>query len=184
MFIRIHTFKLWTPLQKANLLAKMRNYGKYCHNVKVLQEKKVTLIVAYRPKYDVDPEEYLPCSHCYAFYCKDDLYRQVHRCKLRPDVEDEDETCHQGPDQRWPKRQVKVVDFCQQGLEKLNDVVTKWYFRSTNFSKTALTRIIHKQYRLIRLQGKCQRALKFSMTCSACEKMGHNKRTCTYRQLI
>ena len=23
--------------------------------------------------------------------------------------------------------------FCQQGLEKLNDMVTKWYFRSTNF---------------------------------------------------
>ncbi|XP_030833631.1 uncharacterized protein LOC115926148 [Strongylocentrotus purpuratus] len=79
--------------EKANLLAKMRNYGNYRHNVKVLQENKGTLIVAYRPKYDVDPEEYLPCSHCYAFYSKDDLYRHVHRCKLRPDVEDEDETC-------------------------------------------------------------------------------------------
>ena len=41
----------------------------------------------------MDPEEYLPCSHCYDFYSKDDLCRHVHRCKLRPDVEDEDETC-------------------------------------------------------------------------------------------
>ncbi|XP_038069038.1 ficolin-3-like [Patiria miniata] len=28
--------------------------------------------------------------------------------------------------------------FCQQGLEKLNDFVTKWYFRSSNFGTDAL----------------------------------------------
>ena len=71
-----------------------------------------------------------------------------------------------------------VVDFCQQGLEKLNDMITKWYFRSTNYSKTALTQIMHKQYRIRQLEGKCRRAPKFQMTCSKCDKTGHNKRTC------
>nr|XP_054750436.1 LOW QUALITY PROTEIN: uncharacterized protein LOC129256207 [Lytechinus pictus] len=71
-----------------------------------------------------------------------------------------------------------VVDFCQQGLEKLNHLVTKWYFRSTNFSKAALKQIIHKQFRINKLEGKCRRAPKFQMTCTACNKSGHNKRTC------
>ena len=71
-----------------------------------------------------------------------------------------------------------VVDFCQQGLEKLNDMVTKWYFRSTNYDSTALKQIMHKQHRLRNLEGKCRREPKFQVTCSVCKHTGHNKRTC------
>ena len=59
-----------------------------------------------------------------------------------------------------------VVNFCQQGLEKLNDLVTKWYFRSTNYDPTALHQIMHKQHRIRILEGKCRRQPKFSLTCS------------------
>ena len=52
------------------------------------------------------------------------------------------------------RRHGNVVDFCQQGLEKLNDMVTKWYFKSTNYDKSALRQIMHKQNRLRLLEGK------------------------------
>ena len=49
-----------------------------------------------------------------------------------------------------------VEDFCQQGLEKLNHLVTKWYFSSTNCGKTALKQIMHKQQRIQTLEGHCR----------------------------
>ena len=71
-----------------------------------------------------------------------------------------------------------VVNFCQQGLEKLNHLVTKWYFRSTNFGKNALKQIMHKQQRIRTLEGHCRRPPAFNMTCTKCKNTGHNKRTC------
>ena len=71
-----------------------------------------------------------------------------------------------------------VSHFCQQGLEKLNDLVTKWYHRSTNFGSAAMAQILTKQHRLHVLQGKCKRKPKWSVTCSKCKMSGHNMRTC------
>ena len=69
--------------------------------------------------------------------------------------------------------------FCQQGLEKLNDFVTKWYFRSTNFGKSALAQIMQKQGRLRLLETKCRRSPKWNVKCSLCKtKDGHNRLTC------
>lgn len=68
--------------------------------------------------------------------------------------------------------------FCQQGLEKLNDMVTKWYFRSTNFGKTAIKQIMQKQYRLRLLETHSKRSPKWSVKCSICNKQGHNRSTC------
>ena len=68
--------------------------------------------------------------------------------------------------------------FCQQGLEKLNDLVTKWYFRATNFGKTALKQIMLKQNRLRHLETKCKRAPRWVVKCSSCHQDGHNKATC------
>ena len=69
--------------------------------------------------------------------------------------------------------------FCQQGLEKLNDQVTKWYFRSTNFGKSALKQIMLKQGRLRMLEENCKRSPKWRVKCSVCQKQdGHNRLTC------
>ena len=69
--------------------------------------------------------------------------------------------------------------FCQQGLEKLNHSVTKWYFRSTNFGKSALKQIMLKQSRLRFLEAKCKRSPKWRVKCITCGKQdGHNKTTC------
>ena len=72
--------------------------------------------------------------------------------------------------------------FCQQGLEKLNHLVTKWYFRSTNFGSSSLKQIMQKQHRIHLLEEKCKRQPKWQVTCSLCNKQdGHNKRTCPLR---
>ena len=71
------------------------------------------------------------------------------------------------------------TSFCQQGLEKLNDLVTKWYFRSSNFGKDSFRQIMHKQHRIRLLEEKYKRTLKWRVRCSVCNKQdGHNKRTC------
>ena len=67
--------------------------------------------------------------------------------------------------------------FCQQGLEKLNDLVTKWYFRSSNFGKNALKQIMQKQNRLRLLESKCKRSPKWLVRCSICHKQNHHNRT-------
>ena len=68
--------------------------------------------------------------------------------------------------------------FCQQGLEKLNDFVTKWYFRSSNFGKDALKQVMQKQNRLRYLETNCKRSPKWKVKCSSCKKEGHNRLTC------
>ena len=61
-----------------------------------------------------------------------------------------------------------VSHFCQQGLEKLNDLVTKWYHRSTNFGSSALAQILAKQYRLHKLQGQFKRKPKWTHSLVYC----------------
>ena len=87
-----------------------------------------------------------------------------------------------------------VVDFCQQGLEKLNDTITKWYFRSTNCNKTALTQIMHEQHRTCKLKRKCRHAQSFKWLALLVIKVGiicklailkrMPKMPCTIRQLL
>ena len=72
-----------------------------------------------------------------------------------------------------------ISNFNQQGLEKLNDSITGWFFRGTNHKNNhALIQIIKKQNRIEDLEMECKRVMKFSVTCSLCGKQGHNKRTC------
>ena len=51
-------------------------------------------------------------------------------------------------------------------------------------NSTALAQIMHKQYRLRKLEGKCRPAPKFQVTCSKCKNEGHNKRTCDKQQQL
>ncbi|KAJ8018208.1 hypothetical protein HOLleu_43930 [Holothuria leucospilota] len=69
--------------------------------------------------------------------------------------------------------------FLQQGMEKMNDLVTSWYFRSSNHNKLdALEQILMKQNRIEYLGVTSQRGPKFVVKCSTCSQEGHNKRTC------
>ena len=74
----------------------------------------------------------------------------------------------------------KLSQFTQQGLEKLNDHVTKWYYRSTSLSHdAAMKQIIEKQSRLRQLHfSGASRCPKFQWTCKKCDKKGHSSKTC------
>ena len=73
-----------------------------------------------------------------------------------------------------------LLPFTQQGLEKYNDVMTKQYFRSSNHRGTeALRQIMQKQNRIDYLKDKqVQPARRFTIKCSNCDQVGHNKSTC------
>ena len=69
--------------------------------------------------------------------------------------------------------------FSQQGLEKLNDKVTKSYFTSTNHrNEAALRKIMLKLNRLEEQSDEQHFRAKHKHTCSTCNMEGHNKRTC------
>ena len=68
-----------------------------------------------------------------------------------------------------------VALFSQQGLEKLNDLLTNNYFRGTNHhSLSALQQLMLKLNRIEELE-ECQREKKL-YHCSICKKTGHNAR--------
>ena len=69
--------------------------------------------------------------------------------------------------------------FSQQGLEKLNDDITKAYFKSTNHrSEEALRQMMLKMNRLEKLTDQHHFRIKHTHICSTCKAIGHNKRTC------
>ena len=74
-----------------------------------------------------------------------------------------------------------IVTFTQQGLEKLNDLTTKQFQRSTNHRGTsALKQILEKRNRLEILQDQGLERHVLEQVCSVCKLPGHNKRTCKH----
>ena len=72
-----------------------------------------------------------------------------------------------------------LAPYSQQGLEKLNDEITKDYFKSTNHrNKGALTQIMLKLNRLEELTDQQYCRTKHLHMCSICKEMGHNCKTC------
>lgn len=73
-----------------------------------------------------------------------------------------------------------ISQFSQQGLEKLNDDITKDYFRSTNHrDPDALKQLLLKLNRLEELEGQdCSRSKQVHV-CRKCKNAGHNSRTCS-----
>ena len=72
-----------------------------------------------------------------------------------------------------------LAPYSQQGLEKLNDDITKDYFKSTNHrNKGALSQIMLKLNRLEELTDRQYYRTKHLHVCSNCKEMGHNCKTC------
>lgn len=71
-------------IEKKRRLAqdKLRNLGDFYGNVETIANNKGTLIVGKRNKH-VSPHDYLPCSFCYVFYLKTELWRHTKKCKFR-----------------------------------------------------------------------------------------------------
>lgn len=77
--------------------------------------------------------------------------------------------------------------FSQQGLEKLNDLTTSHYFRSTNHhhkKEEALRQILQKWNRIERMEDAGVVRNKKKCTCSTCKGTGHNKRSCRENNFV
>lgn len=75
--------------------------------------------------------------------------------------------------------------FCQQGLEKLNDNVTCWYFRTTShINLDVFKKIMEKQNRIDFLKSKCKRGNAYEVICQNCNHSGHNKRSCQMLKIV
>lgn len=78
-----------------------------------------------------------------------------------------------------------IIPFTQQGLERLNDQYTHYYFRGTNHRDyEALKQLLLKKNRIELLtdQGCVRQKESQVHVCSCCRKTGHNKRTCSSQQ--
>ena len=86
--------------------------------------------------------------------------------------------CHVG---EFMRIHGSILPFTQQGMEKLNDMFTKVYFRGTNHREAALKQVMEKQNRLEYLRDlNAQPPKHHEVTCSICGTEGHNKLTCSH----
>ena len=72
-----------------------------------------------------------------------------------------------------------IVPFTQQGLEKLNDSLTQYFYRGSNHrDQEALTQMLQKANRMTYLSEQGYQRKVEPQSCSICHKQGHNKRSC------
>ena len=73
--------------RRAVLLMKLRNMGDHIHNLNTIHNQSGSLQVAYRTsqKMSASSNLYVPCSYCYGWYRREQLWRHVKRCQLAPD---------------------------------------------------------------------------------------------------
>ena len=75
-----------------------------------------------------------------------------------------------------------ITIFTQQGLEKLNDLTTKYFQRSSNHREMeSLKQILEKHNRIEALEDGGHQRTKETRKCSVCKCVGHNKRS--YKQV-
>ena len=70
-----------------------------------------------------------------------------------------------------------LARFSQQGLERLNDIITKDYFRSTNHRNDALQSLMMKLNRIEELRDTEEQKQYQKHCCTLCEQPGHNSHT-------
>ena len=72
-----------------------------------------------------------------------------------------------------------LLPFSQQGLENLNENLTKDYYRNTNHQEEgALRQLLLKLNRLEELTDKTSEQKKQVHHCKICDQEGHNSSTC------
>ena len=72
-----------------------------------------------------------------------------------------------------------ISSFTQQGLEKVNDITTKFYQRASNHHDfDSLKQILEKHNRLETLEHRGFFRTKKTQKCSLCGSVGHNKHLC------
>ena len=72
-----------------------------------------------------------------------------------------------------------IIRFTQQGLEKLNDLTTKYFQQSINHRElSSLRQMLEKRSRIELLEDNGFEWKTYRQVCSICKLPGHNKKTC------
>lgn len=79
---------------KLKMLTKLRNQGNHIHNQAVLRAGKGILNVVYRPSNATSVTSYVPCTYCFGYYAKSDLWKHVKRCPFNIHDSSESKTRH------------------------------------------------------------------------------------------
>ncbi len=82
------------------------------------------------------------------------------------------------------RRYGNITMFTQEGLEKLNDITTKHYQRSTNHRDDALKQALEKRNRIEDLEDSGYQRKKRLVRCGVCGQPGHNRRSCSRAPLV
>lgn len=69
---------------KSKELAKLRNAGDHCHNLKILKEGEGTMVVKRKKSKEAQIKDFVPCHICLGYFHKKDLWR--HKC-VNQDIE-------------------------------------------------------------------------------------------------
>ncbi|KAI3355954.1 hypothetical protein L3Q82_004240 [Scortum barcoo] len=70
--------------ERKDMLTQLRNKGNYAHNTEVLANGTGLLKLRRQPKKDHNPQDYVHCMYCQAFYLRKDLWRHVRNCSSKP----------------------------------------------------------------------------------------------------
>ncbi|XP_070576783.1 uncharacterized protein [Ptychodera flava] len=70
-------------------LKRLMNRGNHAHNCKVLEKGSGNIVVRKRPTYEAAVYDYLPCTHCLAYFVRGDVSKHEKVCPFRP-VKDEE----------------------------------------------------------------------------------------------
>ncbi|XP_041815524.1 uncharacterized protein LOC121622685 isoform X2 [Chelmon rostratus] len=70
-----------TSKKRCQMLEGLRRKGNYYHNIEVLQKGQGEIVTYRQPSEHTDPEEYLPCNICFAFFIKTKLWRHEKLCR-------------------------------------------------------------------------------------------------------
>nr|XP_054770981.1 uncharacterized protein LOC129278875 [Lytechinus pictus] len=84
-------------------LTKLRHLGNYYHNTEVIRNQKGTIIPVYRPNFDANYQNYVPCSVCLGFFAKRDLWK--HGCKLQENRDARNNDRDSGPQPKKSRKE-------------------------------------------------------------------------------
>lgn len=81
-----------TKSLKQQLYIKMKNQGAHIHNQAMLREGSGNLKVKYRPQTDCSVANYIPCSDCYVYLSKRDMWKHAKVCPFKKEEKSKNKT--------------------------------------------------------------------------------------------
>ncbi|XP_034149923.1 uncharacterized protein LOC106023908 isoform X2 [Esox lucius] len=120
--------------KRSALLEELRNKGDYQHNILVLEEGKGEIVTWRQPPGSASIEDYLPCSHCLAFFVKSMLWRHELSCRPKKEGEKGSKVIETSvPRKRVQSLASHLIPICKSTLQESLKTVDKSQQESATF---------------------------------------------------